>query len=158
FGRMPAPRALWIVRQVAAALGYLHSRGVVHRDIKPANIMIDCEANDPVKLLDFGIARRPSENPADEPKGLLAGTPAYMAPEQALGERIGPSMDNYALGALALELLTGEPPFPHSSALRLVSAAVSEPPRLPSALGLHVPLLDDVMAKALAKRACERFT
>jgi serine/threonine-protein kinase len=156
-GRLPAPRALWIVRQLAAAIEYLHGLGIVHRDIKPANIMIDPEANDPVKLLDFGIARRLDQLGDDEPQGLLAGTPAYMAPEQARGEPVGLSMDDYALAAFALELLTGKPPFPHGSPMKLVAAVVNDPPRLPSELGVDVPGLDEVMAKALAKQPSDRY-
>jgi serine/threonine-protein kinase len=157
-GRMTPVRALGVLRQVGSALDYLHSRGVVHRDVKPGNIMIDCEAGDTVKLIDFGIARRLDDHESPELCGVISGTPAYMSPEQAAGHEVGPAGDLYALGALALELLTGQPPYAADrSPLALVLAVNSEPPRRPSELGMDLPGLDAVMATALARDPNERF-
>ena len=156
-GRLTPVRALGVLRQVGSALDHLHARGVVHRDVKPGNIMVDTEAGDTVKLIDFGIARRLHDHESPELCGVISGTPAYMSPEQAAGNEVGPASDRYALGALALELLTGQPPYPDRSPLALVLAVASEPPRLPSALGMDVPGLDAVMAKALARDPDERF-
>lgn len=155
--RMTPGRALGVLRQVGSAIDYLHARGVVHRDVKPGNVMVDCEAGDSVKLIDFGIAQRLHDHESPELCGTISGTPAYMSPEQAAGNDVGPASDRYALGALALELLTGQPPYPDRSALALVLAVTSEAPRLPSALGMDVPGLDAVMAKALARDPDERF-
>jgi eukaryotic-like serine/threonine-protein kinase len=154
---MTPGRALGVLRQVASALDYLHTRGVVHLDVKPGNIMIDCEAGDTIKLIDFGLARRLYDHEPPELRGVISGTPAYMSPEQAAGgHEVGPASDCYALGALALELLTGRPPYADRSPLALVLALSSEPPRMPSELGMDLPGLDAVMAKALARDPNER--
>ncbi len=150
-GAMRPRRALWILRQIASAIDYLHAQGIVHRDIKPENIIVDAEANDSVKLVDFGVAYRSRHATRDVDAPLLVvGTPLYMAPEQAEGERGGFPADIYSLAALALELLTGEPPYPMTAPLEVVMAVRVAPPALPSTHGLHAPGLDAAIEKALA--------
>ena len=107
-GPLPGADAVAILRQVAAALDYAHSQGVVHQDLKPANVMV---ANGVAKVMDFGIARRVLETLSTMSKAEVAGTPAYMAPEQEQGI-VTPSADVYALGSCAYQAFTGSLPFP----------------------------------------------
>src|SRR4051812_12544531 len=102
-GRLPSDKAIEIVRQVCAGLGAAHDRGVLHRDLKPANVMLDGRGK--VRITDFGLASFADDDRAGE----VAGTPAYMAPEQITGGRLSPQTDVYAVGLLLFELLTGSP-------------------------------------------------
>jgi serine/threonine-protein kinase len=152
-GTVPFERSLAVLRQVASAVDYLHVKGIVHGDIKPANILVDASANDFVKLVDFGIASNATRNAR---RGVL-GTPAYMAPEQARGEAWGPLSDVYAVAALALQMLTGHPPHAHRTAQDVLTAVLTQPAPTPSALGLKVPNLDQVFARALHQDPAQRF-
>jgi len=100
-GRVPADKAIEIVRQVCAGLAAAHDRGVLHRDLKPANVMLDGRGK--VRLTDFGLARFAG----DDRVGEIAGTPGYMAPEQLVGGPVSPQTDLYAVGLLLFELLAG---------------------------------------------------
>jgi serine/threonine protein kinase len=153
-GRMTLKRSIGVLRQVAAAVDYLHAQGVVHGDIKPSNILIDPRAHDFVKLVDFGIAYR--QDPKSVRRGVV-GTPAYMAPEQARGEACGPAIDGYGIAALALELLTGKPPYDYSDAQAALTAILTQPPTLPSHRGMVIAGLDDVFAKGLHAEPSQRF-
>lgn len=158
-GRPLAERAATsVVRKLALALSEAHRKGVVHRDIKPGNIMID-RRGQPV-LMDFGLARRYDANePVLTASGDLVGTPAYMAPEQALSrhDEVGPATDVYALGVVLYELLTAHRPFEGDTRAVLGQIATAQP-RPPSALrsGLD-PRLDAICLKALSKNAAARF-
>ena len=105
-----AQSAEW-VSQLADALDYAHREGILHRDIKPANIMIDAK-NRP-QIMDFGLAKLVDHDASETVEGSVLGTPVYMAPEQARGalEEIGPHSDQYSLGVVLYELLTGAKPF-----------------------------------------------
>jgi len=109
--RLAPPELLGLVRQVLVALGAAHGAGVIHRDVKPDNVFILNEKagrRDFVKLLDFGISKlRPgvAETPLTQ-SGMFVGTPSYMAPEQVLGESIGPRADQFSAGAVAYEMLS----------------------------------------------------
>ena len=100
-------KVIGLVSQVAAALDYAHSRGVVHRDIKPSNLIVH-EA-DKVKVTDFGIAKLADSEITHA--GALLGTPSYMSPEQAMGEKLDGRSDIFSLGVVAFEMLSGQQPF-----------------------------------------------
>ena len=114
-GRVPIPRAINIVRQVASALDYAHTRRIIHRDIKPANVMVETSEDgvETVRVLDFGLAAeiRSSVSRMSQEVRDKSGTRPYMAPEQWLGKRQGPATDQYALAAMFHELVAGEVPF-----------------------------------------------
>jgi serine/threonine protein kinase len=152
-GTMNLKRCVGVLRQVASAVDYLHAQGIVHGDIKPANIIIDPRAHDFVKLLDFGIASRENR---DVRRGVM-GTPAYMAPEQARGESWGPASDVYGVAALALELLTGRPPYDYETAQDALTAVLTEAAPVPSMRGVHMPGLDAVFARGLHQDPARRY-
>ncbi|WP_247714214.1 protein kinase domain-containing protein [Qipengyuania pacifica] len=113
-GRIPHERTLHLALQLAQALGYAHSMGIVHRDVKPSNILIS-EDGKTVKLLDFGVARMGDADPSALERtqvGQLVGTPRYMSPEQALGLPVDARSDLFSLGAVFYEMTTGKPAFP----------------------------------------------
>jgi tRNA A-37 threonylcarbamoyl transferase component Bud32 len=109
-GALRPAEAVGYLRQIAMALDHAHTAGVVHQDLKPANVMV---AGDRAKVMDFGIARRVQETMSTLSRIEVAGTPAYMAPEQERGGVVGPAADVFALGACSYELLTGRTPFPN---------------------------------------------
>jgi serine/threonine protein kinase/uncharacterized protein YjdB len=123
-GRLPLPVVRSILHQVGSALTYAHRSRVIHRDIKPGNILIDEEGN--AVVTDFGIAKA-AERPSRTLTGALVGTPAYMSPEQCSGGEVSGASDQYSLGAVLYELLTGVPLFAGSS-LTVMQAHVERPP------------------------------
>jgi serine/threonine-protein kinase len=144
-----------ITEQVAEGLGAAHAQGVVHRDIKPENIFLTHTGT--VKVMDFGIARGRDSDGISE-AGVLAGTASYMAPEQATGfASAGPSVDLYALGVVAYELICGRVPFDHADLSTLLALHASAPPPPPSELvpGLS-PALERELLRALAKDPADR--
>src|ERR1039458_4945004 len=155
----PLPGAatlLKVLRQMADALDYTHSRGVIHRDIKPANVMID--AAGAAKIMDFGIARI-SDTRTCTPTGMVMGTVEYMAPEQIRGETVDGRADQFALAVVAYQMITGSTLFgPHTMAT-LTYKIVNEAPPPPSTRNAALPPgVDAVLARALAKTPDERFT
>ena len=146
-GPLPSDEARRIIAQLADALDYAHRQGVVHRDIKPDNVLIEDESGRPM-LCDFGIAkgRDPTTSPTET--GVAVGTPYYMSPEQAMGERaVDGRSDIYSLGVLAFQLLTGRVPFDAPNAREvLVQHVTNEPPSL-HALAPSVP--DDLASAVL---------
>jgi serine/threonine-protein kinase len=158
-GPFPPAEAMSLVRELARALGAAHARGIYHRDIKPENVLLTRDGS--AKLADFGIARL-TEGPRDAREtaaGVIFGTPQYMSPEQAAGQRQDGRCDVYALGVLLFELLTGAPPYLGASATHVLAAHLLSPvPRLP-AQGPHGPLapaLADLVGRMMAKVASER--
>ncbi|HVL97868.1 MAG TPA: Stk1 family PASTA domain-containing Ser/Thr kinase [Egibacteraceae bacterium] len=153
--RLTPERAAEIARDAARALHYAHERGLVHRDVKPGNIMVSEEGQ--VKVTDFGIARAMSAETVTQTAAVL-GTAAYIAPEQAQGERVDRRTDVYALGCVLYEMLTGRQPFSGDSAVTLAYKHVSEPPVPPSELRAEIsPELEAVVLKAMAKRPDDRY-
>jgi hypothetical protein len=157
-GPPPAPRqAAALVRKLAGALAEAHRRGVIHRDLKPSNVMIAADG-EPV-LMDFGLARRAAAaDPALTREGQVLGTPAYMAPEQAAGEPVGPACDVYGLGVLLYELLTGQLPFKGEKLSELLARVLAAPPPPPSSYRPDLdPALEAICLKALAKSPAQRY-
>jgi uncharacterized protein YjdB len=123
--RLPLPMVRSILYQVGSGLAYAHRARVVHRDVKPANILIDTDGN--AVVTDFGIAKA-AERPVNTLTGALVGTPAYMSPEQCAGGEVSGLSDQYSLGAVAYEMVTGEAPFAGST-LTVMQAHVERAPR-----------------------------
>jgi hypothetical protein len=163
-GPLAPARAAHFLRQLCGALREAHAVGLIHRDIKPGNVMV-CERGglcDVAKLLDFGLVRAPEPAAGDTrltQEGTLAGTPAYMSPEQAAGqEEVDARSDIYGLGALAYFLLTGAPPFGERSPVKTLAAHLYEAPAPPSARRPGVPAdLEAVVLRCLAKEPTNRF-
>ncbi|MDB5386931.1 MAG: hypothetical protein JWM11_2577 [Planctomycetaceae bacterium] len=148
--------AIW-VRDLADALSYAHREGVVHRDIKPSNIILDSSGR-PL-LMDFGVARRIDADATMTSDGGLLGTPAYMSPEQALGDRavVGPASDQYSLGVVLYEMLTGQRPF-SGPTYSILGQVVAAEPRGPRELNREVPRdLEAICLKAMAKKSADRY-
>jgi eukaryotic-like serine/threonine-protein kinase len=147
-GPQPLPRVIDLLRQLGAAVTFLHQKGVVHRDIKPANVMIDDDGR-PV-LMDFGIARS-NDASVKTQTGASVGTPLYMAPEQVRGETAGPPADVYALGIVAYQLLAGRPPFAGDTAHVLHAQVYDPPPPLDTLRPDLPPHVFPALLLALAK-------
>jgi serine/threonine protein kinase len=162
-GPMPIVEALPIVEQIASALAAAHGHGVIHRDLKPQNVLLVSlsvslpgQGAEFVKVVDFGISKATSaETLTGAP--IVMGTPHYMAPEQArgMGEEIDGRADQFALGAMTYELLSGRKAFPGETVTAVIYNVVHEPPEPLTAL--VGPLLDGVLQTALAKERGARF-
>jgi TolB-like protein/tRNA A-37 threonylcarbamoyl transferase component Bud32 len=154
---LPVADAVRIASEVSGALDYAHRHGVVHRDIKPENILLH---DGRALVADFGIALAPAEGDRRMTEtGLSLGTPTYMSPEQALGEReIDARTDIYSIGALLYEMLTGAPPFVGSSAQAVVAKTLTATATRPSRLRKGVPShVDSIVMTALQKKPADRF-
>jgi len=156
--QLSIPDAVRLATEVASALDYAHRRGIVHRDIKPENILLhDGQA----LVADFGIALaavRAGDSRMTQ-TGMSLGTPAYMSPEQAMGERdIGPRSDLYALGAMTYEMLVGDPPFTGSTVQSIVAKVMTEKPVPPTRIRDTIPAnVEHAVLTALQKLPADRF-
>lgn len=149
--------AVRIVRELASALDYAHSMGIVHRDVKPGNIMVDARGT--ALLADFGLARFETRDETLTQEGAIVGTPAYMAPEQADHQfgKVGPHSDQYSLGVVLYELLCGQPPF-SGSAASVILQVIHEIPVAPRRLNSQIPNdLETICLKAMAKHPAQRY-
>ena len=154
-GALPIPMTQAVLGQIASAFGYAHRRGVIHRDIKPANILIDDEGW--AVVTDFGIAKV-SDSKGLTVTGLSVGTPTYMSPEQVAGDPVTPASDQYALGILAYEMLTGKPPFQGANAMAMMYAHVHHPPPPLESVRPDCPEpLRDAVMRMLAKEPADRW-
>jgi serine/threonine-protein kinase len=183
---LPASQAAELVATVAEAIQAAHQSGIIHRDLKPSNILLQRKQNADYtdstdkstrrfspsaksaesaidfipKVTDFGLARRLESDGGLTQSGAAMGTPSYMSPEQARGDRstIGPLTDVYALGAILYELLTGRPPFKGESATATVQQVIFDEPVPPRRLNPQVPLdLETICLKCLQKEPAERY-
>ena len=156
--QLPIEEAVRLTRDIAGALAYAHGRGVIHRDVKPENVLL---SGGHALLTDFGIAKATerASGEAMTATGMSLGTPAYMAPEQASGERtVDHRADIYALGCMLFELLTGQPPYSGPSVQSVMAQHVAAP--IPSASAIRPTVqtkLDRVITRALAKNPVDRF-
>jgi len=140
-----------VVEDVAQGLGALHAAGIVHRDIKPANIMVRSTSD--FVIADFGLAKLVEQNISLTATGEVLGTPAYLAPEQAMSGALGPWTDIYNLGVVMYELLTGNKPFEGGNHQAIVFKHLhAAPPPLPSQVAMFQPVLDRMLAKDPADR------
>lgn len=154
---VPIDEAVEITIGVLSALDYSHRAGIVHRDIKPANVMLTPTGE--VKVMDFGIARALADSAATMTQTqAVIGTAQYLSPEQARGEQVDARSDLYSTGCLLFELLTGRPPFTGDSPVSVAYQHVREEAPKPSSIASDVPpVLDQIVAKALAKNREERY-
>src|SRR5579871_4484645 len=137
-GKLPVAEALRITRETAEGLAAAHEHGLIHRDIKPANIFLEGEKGR-VKILDFGLARRRGEDAQLTQQGVILGTPAYMAPEQASGQKVDSRCDLFSLGCVLYRLTTGQLPFQGADAVAtLIAVTTTEPPE-PRRLNPNLP-------------------
>jgi serine/threonine-protein kinase len=161
-GRLPAGRALGIMRQILSGLAHAHSHGITHRDIKPDNIMVDASGafGDQVRILDFGLAKL-REGASALTTGFVVGTPSYMAPEQTLAQPVDERTDIYACGVVLFEMLTGKKPFHAEEAVEvLIMHRETPPPRL-AGLAPDLRFSDELEAavlQAMAKDPAHRFS
>ena len=154
-GKFTAEEAVPIVLQIAAALEAAHTAGVVHRDLKPQNVMSDKDGR--VYVMDFGIARS-LEHQGMTQTGALMGTPEYMSPEQAKGEKVDARSDLFALGIIFYEMLTGISPFKAETAMAMMFKRTQERATPLSQLNLGVPpVISDIVSKCLETKAEERY-
>ncbi len=154
--QMPVEMALDFARQIAEALVYMHSQGVVHRDLKPENILV---ADGKVKIMDFGIALDESARRLTW-SGLSStiGTPDYMAPEQVNGRRGDVRTDIYSLGTILYEMLTGELPYSGENVYNVMKAKTSEDPHPPSRYRADLdPHLEEIVLHAIERQPRDRY-
>ncbi len=158
---VPVAEAVRIARETAEGLAAAHERRLIHRDVKPGNLWLEGSRRR-VKVLDFGLARPPS---GSEPAGLepvtqtgaVVGTPAYMSPEQARGERVDARTDLFSLGCVLYQMLTGRRPFTAPNVTGVLIAVTTETPPRPATLNPSItPELDSLVMRLLAKNPAER--
>jgi predicted Ser/Thr protein kinase len=157
-GPLPPREAAAILRPVADAVAYAHTRGVIHRDLKPGNIMLDA-AGQP-RVTDFGLAKRTDADSSLTQAGQVIGTPSYMSPEQAEGknEQVGPLADVYALGTTLYCLVTGRPPFQSASVVETLKQVTEREPVAPHFLNPAVDRdLETICLKCLQKTPERRY-
>jgi serine/threonine-protein kinase len=163
---LPRDRITDLTLQILAALTEAHGMGILHRDLKPENILVQTlrTRGELAKVLDFGIAKLMDPAPGTPQRtgltnqGVVCGTPEYMSPEQARGQRLDPRSDLYAVGVILYQMLTGRPPFESASAVEILHKHLHEPPVPPSTLlGRPADGLEAICLKALAKEPDERF-
>lgn len=145
-----------IISQVGDALDYAHSRGLVHRDVKPSNVLLDERGN--CLLTDFGIAKMVESSSKLTATGGIIGTPAYMAPEQGMGEQVDGRSDIYALGIMLYEMAIGRVPYQAETPMAVMIKHLNDPLPLPRHLNPALPeAVERVILKALAKNPQDRY-
>ncbi len=154
-GKLGTAPTLAIASQLAQSLVAAHEQGVIHRDIKPQNLLLD--AAGVLKVMDFGVARIAGGSANLTEAGMIVGTPAYMAPEQMLGEKIDERTDLYAAGVVLFECLLGRLPFEAGSAIALIARVLRDQPPVPVALDPEIPpAFSELVLRLLAKDPAQR--
>ena len=163
-GPMPPARMCFIAAQVACGLAEVHKKGIIHRDLKPANIfVIKQSGTDVVKVVDFGIATQTGGSQGSArltAPGMVLGTAEYMAPEQAQGLPVDHRLDQYALGCIMWEMLTGRVPFDGGHPTATMLKHLTDRPKLPSEINPNLrvpPELEQIVLRTMAKEPSERF-
>ena len=161
-GPMPPPRVAKFMSQICDGLAHAHVNGVIHRDLKPSNVIVvnPGRRNEQIKILDFGIAKIEGDDTAKATQtGDIFGSPAYMSPEQASGQKVDLKTDQYSLGCLAFELLTGRPPFENTNSLSVLMSHINErPPSVSRAAKQHIPTyMENTIQRLLEKNPEDRF-
>jgi serine/threonine-protein kinase len=160
-GPLPVARALVIARQILVALGEAHKIGVVHRDVKPSNVMlVDVNGLETVKLFDFGIAANERAAVKLTAAGTAFGTPEYISPEMAMGQKVDGRADQYGVGVVLFEMITGRLPFVRNDGIEYLRAHINEKPPLASEVAPDKKIpsgVDTLIARALSKKPDERF-
>ena len=153
-GEVDIPTVCQVFESVGNALSYLHQQGLIHRDVKPDNIFLTRKQE--IKLMDLGITKGDDSAPITR-AGTAMGTPHYMSPEQARGFAV-PASDQYSMGVMAFELLTGTRPYKGLDGLEILQKHISSPIPRVSEHKDHGPLVDDIIQQAMAKNAESRFS
>jgi predicted Ser/Thr protein kinase len=157
-GPLPPCEAAALLVKVAEAVAYAHQHGVIHRDLKPANILLDAHGSP--RITDFGLAKNVQGDSGLTGSGQILGTPSYMPPEQAGGNRgaVGPAADVYAMGATLYGMVTGRPPFQAATVVDTVQMVVSQEPVPPRRLNVTIPRdLETIILKCLEKEPRRRY-
>ncbi len=154
-GALPVPLVVRVLREAASGLAYAHEHNIIHRDIKGANILIELDGR--VLVSDFGIARATTEASITA-SGMVIGTPNFMSPEQCGGQKVGPQSDQYSLGVLAFQMLSGQLPFEADDIMQVIQHHYLTPP--PDLRTIRDGLPEELLAvvyRALAKKAAGRY-
>jgi Protein kinase domain len=159
-GMLPLDTALNYVEQLAAALDFAHAHGVIHRDIKPANVLITPEGR--LLLSDFGLVKIVAEGQPPQKRltgaGAPVGTPDYMAPEQVIGDAVDGRSDQYALGVILYQMITGLTPFQGETPMQIAAQQLQAPPPSPRIIRQDLPIAaEQVVLRTLAKRPADRY-
>ncbi len=152
---LPLPEVIRVMREAASALSYAHSRNMIHRDVKPANLMLDHDNR--VVLTDFGIAKIVTGAQFTASGGMV-GTPAFMAPEQGLGEAGDERSDLYSLGIIMFQMLTGQLPYDAETPLAIILKHLNTPTPIARDINPNIPEeLDRIVRKVISKEAVDRY-
>lgn len=156
-GPIPPDEGVKIIETLGAGLAYAHEQGVLHRDIKPSNVILAKDGQ--IFLADFGLARIASAGESTLSSDMMIGTPQYISPEQALGERdLGPATDIYSFGVVVYELVVGQVPYSSDTPFSVVHDHIYKPLPLPRTVNPNVPeSMERILLKSLAKDPADRF-
>jgi serine/threonine protein kinase len=155
-GPLDVPETLRIGRQIAEGLAAAHATDLIHRDVKPANVLLE-GGHQKVKITDFGLARA-TDDASISQSGIIAGTPMYMAPEQALGQTLDQRADLFSLGSVLYTMVSGRPPFRANSTVAVLKRVAEDKPRaIREIIPETPPWLCDIIAKLHAKDPADRY-